>query len=523
MSLRPLSLRQEDALCHLFACAAEFLDRKATPFDLAQETKDLNSRRIDYAGNTVSVRRRIVCDKVVPVWPKVGEAAVLPIIDYIDPHLAAELQNPRGCLKPVEDWPARTPKSGVYADDHEWFALVRAAYERGMMAPIEDDRIFRNQHNVPVLNGAMSVDKAKEGQMLQRFICTFGPLNEYMRPIAGDAGTLPQSIFISRFILDGNEVLSIDGEDLQSCFNLFTLPEEWRGYMAFAKRVPKSVFGINGGGDTYVAVTIVPMGWSASVDIIQIFLRILVYRSNLINPAAELRVGNPFPLEEVAITCLDGFDVVSRGPPFPARDQSGKLYPLADFVRVCSSLGLPLNTGKAVVESYNTTLLGGEIDGVKGTLRHDRAKGHAFANQTLALLSQPETGQAAMQHWAGIYAFAAGFRRPLFSVLEETFGFIVSFKDPNSEKKRLSEPVIDEMLLAAVLLPLARANLRAQLRASVSISDASETGASAAESVRFSSVLDPDRSDRLACGRSEVNELAARRRAPPRFFIAVCV
>ena len=79
--------------------------------------------------------------------------------------------------------------------------------------------------------------------------------------------------------------------------------------MVFEKRVPWSVFGRPGGGDTYVAVTVVPMGWSASVDLIQNFLRRLVYHANLVDPSCELRVGQEFPLEQGAVTCLNGFDL----------------------------------------------------------------------------------------------------------------------------------------------------------------------------------------------------------------------
>ena len=46
-----------------------------------------------------------------------------------------------------------------------------------------------------------------------------------------------------------------------------------------------------------------------------------------------------------------------------------------------------LNVGKSVVHAYNSVILGGEVDGVQGVLRHDRAKGHAFVNKSLALLS----------------------------------------------------------------------------------------------------------------------------------------
>ena len=110
----PLIRSQVGVLEHLWHAASELVSVKAVPFKLDEARADLASRRMSYAGEAVSVRRLFNSSKIVKVWPKVGEAAVCPIVDFIDPHLAAELQNPRGCLRPVEDWPKQTPRSRVF-------------------------------------------------------------------------------------------------------------------------------------------------------------------------------------------------------------------------------------------------------------------------------------------------------------------------------------------------------------------------------------------------------------------------
>ena len=68
---------------------------------LWQSAAELASRRMSYAGEVVTVCEDIMCDRVVAVWPKVGKAALCPIVDYIDPHLAAEISDPCGCLRPA--------------------------------------------------------------------------------------------------------------------------------------------------------------------------------------------------------------------------------------------------------------------------------------------------------------------------------------------------------------------------------------------------------------------------------------
>lgn len=523
VSVRPLSRRQEGMLEYLWQAAAEFLDVPSVPFSFEEQRTELATRRLSYAGEVVSVSASILAELVEPIWPAVGEAAVCCIADLIDPHLATELRDPKGCLRPVEDWPKKTPRSRVFATDQQWFATVRAAADRGIMKPVAENKIFRNQFGEMVLNGAMAVEKVKNGKAFQRFISCFGPINFYTRDLGGDADTLPQASFLSRIILSEGEELCIDGEDLQSSFNLFTIPEQWHGFFAYNKKVPWSVLGFPGGGDTYVCSAVVPMGWSASVGLIQNLLRRLVYTAGLISPECELRVGQPFPLEQVAVTCIDGFDVVSREPPEHARDSGGRLFSLAAFASVCAQLGLPLNAGKQVVQAYNASLLGGELDGRTGVLRHERAKSHKLMNKTLALLSFPAVAQAPLQHWAGVYAFAAGFRRPLFSVLQELFTCISSFVDPLHEQQVLSPEVVDEILCGVLLLPLARVNLRAPLRASLSISDASERGGSAAEADSFVPSLSRFYGEQMSANMSSLNEQRARLKdAPTRFYCGIC-
>ena len=101
--------------------------------------------------------------------------------------------------------------------------------------------------------------------------------------------------------------------------------------------------------------------------------------------------------------------------------------------------------------------------------------------KTLALLSLDSVSQTSLQHWAGLFCFGAGFRRPLSSIVQEIFPFI---QDPRWEKlDRLPcpESVLDEMLVGALLTPFAGTNLRAPIRNAIGCSDASEQGGAAAE------------------------------------------
>ena len=129
------------------------------------------------------------------------------------------------------------------------------------------------------------------------------------------------------------------------------------------------------------------------------------------------------------------------------------------------------------------------MDGVSGKVSHGREKSFKLMCNTLALLSLGPVSQTSLQHWAGLFCFGAGFRRPLFSIVQEIFPFI---QDPRWEhvvRLPCLESVLDEMLVGALLIPFAGTSPRAPIRNKISCSDASEQGGAAAESSSFISGL----------------------------------
>ena len=126
--------------------------------------------------------------------------------------------------------------------------------------------------------------------------------------------------------------------------------------------------------------------------------------------------------------------------------------------------------------------LGGELDGISGILRVSQDKSHGFACKSAVMLSCKQVNQVASQHWAGVACFSAGFRRPIFSVLQDLFQFLVEFDERECVRATVPPEVRTEILLASLLIPFMHSNLRAPLRPMLSISDASEVGGSCGRS-----------------------------------------
>ena len=57
------------------------------------------------------------------------------------------------------------------------------------------------------------------------------------------------------------------------------------------------------------------------------------------------------------------------------------------FVEAFKKLGLPINVGKEVIQEFYGAVLGGELDGIRGTLRVGPDKGHGFVGKICALLA----------------------------------------------------------------------------------------------------------------------------------------
>ena len=421
---------QTRTLEHCFSAAFHFLATESEFTPIGDLRSHLQTIRLGYQGETISIRRELICSKVLPAWPQKGTACLFPIVDYVHEELVDDLLNPARCLLPQDQWPAKTPKSKVFATDSEWYALVKQGAAIGLFGRVSKDELFHNQFGVPVLNGAMGVDKPKviDGKTvnLLRFISNFVPINQYLRKLRGDSNLLPSVTQLSLVLLQDGELLGMESKDMESCFNLFYTPQEWAGYFAYEKQVPASAFGGSPDEWTYVYIRAVPMGCTFAVDLMQSMARRFVFGICGIPGETEMRKDSSFPQGDISVVCIDGFDFL-RKLPLETFLGEGTLEETAEhrgFVSRCKALGLPLNAGKSLIRSLRGNILGGEIDGVRGSIQHARPKGHKLLLTTMALLTHKAPSQAALQHWAGVACFAAGFCRPVFSVLEEIFTFI---------------------------------------------------------------------------------------------------
>ena len=175
---------------------------------------------------------------------------------------------------------------------------------------------------------------------------------------------------------------------------------------------------------------------------------------------------------------IDGLDTVRKMPlaVLDALDSDGPRQHRA-FVKACQLLKLPLHTVKTIVNSFSFKVLGGVMDGIKGTLSISTERQAKLSGEALRLLSLPKWSSNQLSRIVGNFAYAALFRRPAFSILTEVFTLVAA----DSPQLQPTTEAFDEILVFTILLPLFVSNLRASFRQVLSASDASTTGASICE------------------------------------------
>ena len=103
---------------------------------------------------------------------------------------------------------------------------------------------------------------------------------------------------------------------------------------------------------------------------------------------------------------------------------------MGSFFNTRRDLGLHLNASKQFIHGLRASVLGGEIDGLSGRIMHSREKGLKLMLKALVLLTFGQVSQTHVQHWCGLFCCASGFRRPLFSILQEVLPFIQNSQSP---------------------------------------------------------------------------------------------
>ena len=471
-----LSSKQKVMLENHLIPAVERLVGSNDPLPSVEELeKELAKKGQEYDGTTYVMMEDLETEKVLACWPTKEQAAIAPLEDFLKGDARKQVMSPMSTILDPEDWPEQVPKSYVRASQETWNSLVEEGYKRGLFQHCPDDEVLRDPQGRKIVNGAGAVPKYKGDKKLQRFISIFVPLNTVSKKIEGDEATLPYVGQVNLTYVPSECEVVIDSEDMASAFNLFKMPQGWRGLFVYEKQVPAHCLGLTGGKPTYVALRTVPMGWLSAVGTVQAAIRHLAFDIAELPAKAEIQKWKEIPEGDRMLLYLDSVDqlrIVSKTMAQVIKGEASAEH--KRFTAACQKKGLPTNASKMLAGALAGSLQGGELRSEDGifTLQLDKMRMNVAMG--LYLLGQQEWKQQEVAGVIGRVVFAAAFRRPILAALEDVF---LEFREPKGKPVAQSDRVFDEIASMCGLLPMAFTNVRAPVHGTLHATDASPTGA----------------------------------------------
>ena len=454
--------------------------RAPVPSAWADKLQDF---RVSYQGEVVEKAHQLTLEQILPGLPPAGYGGSVPLLELCDAEVRERLEDPLGNLLPEEELPERLPRLRVLAEVAEWHLIVGELYRRGLLEPVEEPVKVRGGY---ISNGSFGVVKAgkylPDGRPVLRLIMDLRHTNVATRIITGDVKSLTGAAALQHVVLPEGQVMRMSADDLVAAFYLFALPKGWSRLMTFGGPVPWRVLGVEREGETFVGATVLPMGWSSAVGVLQHAHRRLALRSPLQGGAGllgrcEIRRDSIFPdLEEESSLWslyLDDTSLIEIMDRKVAEELAGK--PAAEQLRMRQAYahwGIPISLDKALERAERAEKLGAVVDGDAGVLRCATRRAMESVSLVLWILGQEKVPRKALQVLCGKEVHTLQFRRPLFGIYDYIWKGIAS----GESSVRLDGKMAEELLLGCCCQALRATDLRAKLNGVVTASDACESG-----------------------------------------------
>ena len=448
--------------------------------DVSSVEKELKSKRVNYVGEEVGVCHVLTLKQVVSSLPPKthGGVTVIDVLDFVSPSTRELLVHPE-CLA-VEDFNQELPRlqGRVHVKDEDLIPICHELTERGVCKwiPLTDVVRFRGK---PVLPKPTMLE---DNTPVLRLIMNLVPANSITRQIRGHVKNLPHiTSWLSTYVEDG-EVLHLWQSDMSNAFYLFRLPPQWCPYLSFNIIRDGRDIGLSDDDSKYcLACTVLPMGWSSSVGVMQeVSERILLMHS--LPREAQLVRHNTLPLWMVGIldeahganrawwhVYLDNFaagEVTVKGQ----LTQGDWLHDLAETAWTKTGVISSEKKRKRAVTTAQE--LGAHIDGELRTLGESPERLMKLVQATLWLLGQNRLSKKLVQVVAGRWIHVFQFRRPAMGLLNDVWQ-LVSLKGTSRE---VEDRVRREFFACVCALPLLATYLGAETVDVMTASDASHWG-----------------------------------------------
>ncbi len=395
-----------------------------------------------------------------------------------DPLLKAGFMNPRHLQLPAEAWP-KVRRAHVMCPRDKLLRLFKKWDSVGCLALLEtkaSDSHYRC--------GLFAVYKnaEKDRQILN-------PIPENGRTMSMNSSTLTlaHGSLLCDLHLGPDQDLLIGADDLEDFYHCFRVPaahahrnhihgvfpaDLFRGWHAWSSELEgKQVVG---------CFNTLAMGTSYAVEVAQHTHTNLLRRAGLLTPSQQVCYRKPLPRGSLLqLLCIDDLAILQKVPRGLPSDSHKVFRHDIDLLGKAGSAysiaGLRTSSKKSVRNESKAVILGGELDGRRGTLCAPRLRILMLSKLTLRLVQIGWTTKLLLETIIGSWIFVLLFRRPLLSLLNDVFheGSGVKSRDTIFY---LSTGAKQELLLLALWAPFAYTNLRSIPLSQIFCSDASLAG-----------------------------------------------
>ena len=456
----------------------------AAPADPWLVEKELNGRRVSYSGEEIGICHPLSLEQVLPALPPPEHGGSIELTRFLSSSSCDFLKHPLKSL--VADEGQELPKlqGKIHVKEGEMELISSELVKRGVCTWIPSESVlhFRGQ---PVLNGLFGVAKPTtlpNGKSTLRLIMNLVPSNSVIRSYEGSVKSLPQITSWMSIVLEENQQMRIWQSDMSSAFYLFRLPASWAPLLAFNVAQDGDQLGLTPGKMYNLACTVLPMGWTNSVSLMQEASENILLRG-MLSTCSQITRNNPLPIWATGLVSeaydkgktfwhvyLDNFAAGEVGTADSFFEGGSDLHKLAETA--WANAKVVSSPKKRKVAELEAQELGAHINGTVQTIGGSPERLVKLVQATLFLLSRPHLSKKLTQIVAGRWIHVFQFRRPAMSFLESTWEFIA--------KKGLNLHLVNrvrrELFNCMCSVPFLHTFLGASVAGVTTASDASNSG-----------------------------------------------
>ena len=225
------------------------------------------------------------------------------------------------------------------------------------------------------------------------------PSNSVIRSYEGSVKSLPQITSWMSIVLEENQQMRIWQSDMSSAFYLFRLPASWAPLLAFNVAQDGDQLGLTPGKMYNLACTVLPMGWTNSVSLMQEASENILLRG-MLSTCSQITRNNPLPIWATGLVSeaydkgktfwhvyLDNFAAGEVGTADSFFEGGSDLHKLAETA--WANAKVVSSPKKRKVAELEAQELGAHINGTVQTIGGSPERLVKLVQATLFLLSRP--------------------------------------------------------------------------------------------------------------------------------------